>query len=99
MPIAPDPAPTVQQLLAFYLEAGVDCALSDQPVDRLAEPDSVAAAVTREVAPAQQVREIPAAMPAVSRSEIALAPETAIASAREAAQMRRARKQNCSSHV
>ena len=25
----PDPAPTVRQLLAFYLEAGVDCALAD----------------------------------------------------------------------
>jgi DNA polymerase len=87
MPIAPDPAPTVQQLLAFYLEAGVDCALTDAPVDRLAEPDSVTMAATavpvREVTP--PVREIPAATPAVSRSEIAPAPEAAIASAREAA--------------
>src|SRR4030088_2538069 len=38
----PDPAPTVQQLLAFYLEAGVDCALTDAPVNRLADPDIVA---------------------------------------------------------
>ncbi len=87
MPVAPDPAPTVQQLLAFYLEAGVDCALTDEPVNRLAEPDSVTMASTaapvREVAP--PVREIPPAMPAVSRSEIAPAPEAAIASAREAA--------------
>ena len=37
--MTPDPAPTVQQLLAFYLEAGVDCALADEPVDRLADPD------------------------------------------------------------
>jgi DNA polymerase len=89
MPIAPDPAPTVQQLLAFYLEAGVDCALSDEPVDRLAEPDSVtmasAAAPVREVAPPPPVREMPVATPSVSRSEIAPAPEAAIASAREAA--------------
>jgi len=87
MPIAHDPAPTVQQLLAFYLEAGVDCALTDAPVNRLAEPDSVTMASTaapvREVAP--PVREIPPAMPAVSRSEIAPAPEAAIASARDAA--------------
>ena len=34
----PEPAPTVQQLLAFYLEAGVDCALSDEPANRLALP-------------------------------------------------------------
>jgi len=87
MPIAPDPAPTVQQLLAFYLEAGVDCALTDAPVDRLAEPDSVIMAATavpaREATP--PIREMPAATPAVSRSEIAPAPEAAIASAREAA--------------
>ena len=87
MPIAPDPAPTVQQLLAFYLEAGVDCALTDEPVDRLAEPDSVTMAATavpaREATP--PIREMPAATPAVSRSEIAPAPEAAIASAREAA--------------
>jgi uracil-DNA glycosylase family 4 len=87
MPVAPDPAPTVQQLLAFYLEAGVDCALTDAPVNRLAEPDSVTMASTAapvlEVAP--PVREIPPAMPAVSRSEIAPAPEAAIASARDAA--------------
>jgi DNA polymerase len=87
MPIAPDPAPTVQQLLAFYLEAGVDCALTDAPVDRLAEPDSVIMAATavpaREATP--PIGEMPAATPAVSRSEIAPAPEAAIASAREAA--------------
>src|SRR5882724_6413781 len=80
--MTPEPAPTVQQLLAFYLEAGVDCALTDEPVDRLAEPDNVPAAAPREVAPSRKVAEMPAAMPAVSRSEIAPAPETAIASAR-----------------
>src|SRR3954452_13370758 len=83
--MTPEPSPTVQQLLAFYLEAGVDCALADEPVDRLAEPDSVtmaaSAAPVREVAPPRQLRETPSAMPAVSRSEIAPAPETAIASA------------------
>lgn len=83
--MTPESSPTVQQLLAFYLEAGVDCALADAPVDRLAEPDKFPAAAPREVAPAWPVREIPAATPAVSRSEIAPAPEAAIASAREAA--------------
>ena len=75
----------VRQLLAFYLEAGVDCALAEEPVDRLAEPDAPAAAAPRETAPPAPVREMPAAMPAVPRSEIAPAPEAAIASAREAA--------------
>lgn len=85
MSIAPEPSPTVQQLLAFYLEAGVDCALADEPLDRLAEPDSATIAAPRETMPQKLVREMPAAAPAVSRSEIAPAPEAAIASAREAA--------------
>jgi len=83
----PEPAPTVQQLLAFYLEAGVDCALGDEPVDRLAEPDSVPlAAALREAAPQRPVRELP--MPAVApppRADVALAPDALISSAREAA--------------
>jgi len=88
MDFMPEPAPTVQQLLAFYLEAGVDCALGDEPVDRLAEPDSVpaaaAAAAPREIAPARP-REISAAIPAPPRADIALAPDEAISSARDAA--------------
>jgi uracil-DNA glycosylase family 4 len=87
MDFMPEPAPTVQQLLAFYLEAGVDCALGDEPVDRLAESDSVAvaAAAPREIVPPRPAREIPAAMPAAPRADVALAPDEAISSAREAA--------------
>jgi DNA polymerase len=82
--MTPESAPTVQQLLAFYLEAGVDCALTDEPVNRLAEPDLVPAG--REAAPAQPVRTVPAAAASVpaARAEPA-APEAAIQSAREAA--------------
>src|SRR5213079_1502402 len=83
--VTPENAPTVRQLLAFYLEAGVDCALADEPVDRLAEPDSATIAALREIPAQMLVRETPAATPSVSRSEIAPAPEAAIASAREAA--------------
>src|SRR6202048_3133385 len=85
MSLTPEPAPTVQQLLAFYLEAGVDCALAEEPVNRLAEPDQVPAAAPRESAPPRMLRETPAAMPAAPRGEVALAPEAAIISAREAA--------------
>jgi DNA polymerase len=86
MDFLPEPHPTVRQLLAFYLEAGVDCALADEAVDRLAEPDAVAAApVQREVAPPRAIGELPAATPSVPRSETAPVPEVAIASAREAA--------------
>ena len=86
----PEPAPTVQQLLAFYLEAGVDCALGDDPVDRLAETDSVpataAALPPREIAAPRGLRENPAAVPAPPpRADVALAPDQAISSAREAA--------------
>ena len=85
MTLGLEPAPTLKQLLAFYLEAGVDCALTDEPVNRLAEPDPVPAAIQREVAPPKTLRESPAAAPPVPRSETAIAPEAAIASAREAA--------------
>jgi uracil-DNA glycosylase len=80
--MTPDPAPTVQQLLAFYIEAGVDCALTERPVNRLSDPDIIPAA-PRETAPPNPVRTT-AAIPA-ARSEAALAPEAAIYSAREAA--------------
>ena len=79
---APDSAPTVQQLLAFYLEAGVDCALTEEPVNRLSDPDVIPG--LRETAPPNLVRTTPVAIPA-ARSEAALAPEAAILSAREAA--------------
>src|SRR4051794_139082 len=87
MDFIPEPAPTVQQLLAFYLEAGVDCALTDEPVNRLAEPDAVppvAAILPRETAPPARLRETPAMVPAAPRAD-AIAPEAAISSAREAA--------------
>ncbi len=84
--MTPDRAPTVQQLLAFYLEAGVDCALSEEPVNRLSDPDVVPRPRSphRETAPPEPVRTMPAAIP-VARGEPAPAPEAAIASAREAA--------------
>ena len=83
--MTPEPAPTVKQLLAFYLEAGVDCALADEAVNRLSEPATAAviAPVASEPAPPQPVRPQPAAMPAPRKA--APAPEAAIASAREAA--------------
>jgi uracil-DNA glycosylase family 4 len=84
--MTPDPTPTVRELLAFYLEAGVDCALSEAPVNRLADPDIVSAAVgaTPAPAPAQPVRAAPAII-SPARGEPPPAPEAAIASAREAA--------------
>ena len=86
--LTPESAPTVSQLLAFYLEAGVDCALSDEPVDRLAEP--VAPAAIKTTAPtsdASLARPARAATTtfAAPTAEPSPAPDAAIASAREAA--------------
>ena len=78
--MTPERAPTIRQLLDFYLEAGVDCALTDAPVNRLSDPDAAPAAV----ALPEPVRMAPTAIPA-PRQEAAAAPETAIMSAREAA--------------
>ena len=84
--MTPDPAPTVQQLLAFYLEAGVDCALTETPVNRLSDPDIIAARPSEPPQPSP-VRTIPAAPAAITpaRGEAVVAPEAAIISAREAA--------------
>src|SRR3954466_8848947 len=87
MPIAPDPAPTVQQLLAFYLEAGVDCALTDEPVNRLADPDIAPAppkTELREAAVQRTFAQAPITI-AAPRADAMIAPEAAISSAREAA--------------
>jgi uracil-DNA glycosylase family 4 len=87
--MTPDPAPTVAQLLAFYLEAGVDCALAEAPVNRLADPDIAPAPrpsvlQASESAAPQPVRNFAAPAPA-ARGEATPAPEAAIQSAREAA--------------
>jgi DNA polymerase len=78
----PDGAPSVRQLLAFYLEAGVDCALNDEPVNRLADPDAVP--IERSPAVAPPVRTLPAA-PVLSALAEPPTPDAAIASARDAA--------------
>src|SRR5207245_11800239 len=85
--MASDPTPNVHQLLAFYLEAGVDVALAEQPVNRLADPDIAPA--PRDTAPPQPAqpmftKAMPAPLP-ITRGEPPPAPDAAIASARELA--------------
>src|SRR5262245_38566420 len=82
---APEPAPTVAQLLAFYLEAGVDCALSEEPVNRLADPELAPAPAPLEAPPVQIARPMPAAPMLSGLAEAPPAPDAAIASARELA--------------
>ena len=84
--MTPDRAPTTYELLAFYLEAGVDCALSDEPVNRLSDDPRVSdesVAAPRATPQPISARIAPAAMP--QRTDVAPAPEAAIQSAREAA--------------
>jgi uracil-DNA glycosylase len=80
----PEPAPNVAQLLAFYLEAGVDCALGEEPVNRLAEPELAPPPAPREMAPAPVARPMPTA-PILTGLAEPPAADAAIASAREAA--------------
>jgi DNA polymerase len=69
-------------LLTFYLEAGVDCAVAEEPANRLS--DAAPVLEQREAASPKSSRSIPAAVP-VARSEASPAPEAAIHSARETA--------------
>jgi uracil-DNA glycosylase len=79
----PNQRPTARQLLAFYLEAGVDCALSDEPLDRLTDPDIAQA--PREAPPPAPAKVVGTAAPSFFHGEAPPAPDAAIASAREAA--------------
>jgi uracil-DNA glycosylase len=75
----------VQQLLAFYLEAGVDCALGDEPINRLADPELAPeprATVAHQPIPRAAPLPPPVAAP---RADVTVAPDVAINSAREAA--------------
>ena len=86
--MATDHPPTARELLSFYLEAGVDCAIGEEPVNRLADdtpppreeasPDFSREPVRTNLSPP------PLARPA-SATAIAPPPEAATKSAREAA--------------
>src|SRR6202012_5185951 len=86
--MTPERAPTVSQLLAFYLEAGVDCALAEEPLNRLADPekpaDLKASVPSGDVVPPRPYKRTSAAL-VTPASEAPLAPDAAIATAREAA--------------
>lgn len=69
-----------RDLLAFYAEAGVDCALEEQPFDRLAD---IAPAPFAAPQPARVLTS--AAAPSARQAPAIAGPETAAADAREAA--------------
>lgn len=83
-PPSAQPQPTVRELLAFYLEAGVDCALLDEPPNRLLDPE--VAPPPADVPSSPENRPAPASTGMVRAPTAAPpAPDAAIASARDAA--------------
>jgi len=73
--------PSARDLLAFYLEAGVDCALSETPVNRLSEE----AAIEEKPAARPPLFRTANPTPAPVLAEPVPAPDAAITSAREIA--------------
>src|SRR3954468_9894546 len=74
-----DRLPNLHELLAFYLEAGVDCALMDEPADRMVEET-----IAPRERPTSAVAPAPMSRPA-TYGDAAPAPEVAVQAAREAA--------------
>ncbi|MBI3699333.1 MAG: uracil-DNA glycosylase [Afipia sp.] len=74
------PEISARDLLAFYMEAGVDCALSDEPTNRLTE-----AALEEKPASKPPLLRNAAPQPPRPIAELAPAPDLAIATARELA--------------
>ncbi|MGB3445320.1 MAG: uracil-DNA glycosylase [Xanthobacteraceae bacterium] len=79
-----EPPPTVRELLAFYLEAGVDCALLDEPPNRLLDPEIAPPPATVPSPPTNRPAPAPAVI-ARAPASATPAPDVAIASARDAA--------------
>ncbi|ETR76804.1 DNA polymerase [Afipia sp. P52-10] len=85
----PERLPTLQELLAFYVEAGVDCALEETPVNRLADevvsPPQPTLTSERSL-PERTLPPVPASARTVpAAAAAATPPDAAIMAAREAA--------------
>jgi uracil-DNA glycosylase family 4 len=86
--VTPDRARAARELLAFYLEAGVDALLGEAPVDRFAGDEARAEAPRAEPAPAPTARRPPPRPAASGEASTAVAPpapEAAVMAARAAA--------------
>src|SRR6202040_2786221 len=86
--MTPDRARAARELLAFYLEAGVDALLGEAPVDRFAGGDARAEAPRAQPAPAPAARRPPPRPAASGETSTAIAPptpEAAVMAARAAA--------------
>jgi DNA polymerase len=86
--MTPDRARAARELLAFYLEAGVDALLGEAPVDRFAGGEARAEAPRTQPAPAPAARRPPPRPAASGEASTAVAPpapEAAVMAARAAA--------------
>ena len=86
--MTPDRARAARELLAFYLEAGVDALLGEAPVDRFAGGDARAEAPRAQPPPAPAARRPPPRPAASGETSTAIAPptpEAAVMAARAAA--------------
>jgi uracil-DNA glycosylase family 4 len=85
--VTPQQTKAAQELLAFYLEAGVDVALQEETFDRLNEP-AAAVCIAAPADPSRPARERARSQPQARPIEAAAAPpapDTAAIAAREAA--------------
>lgn len=80
-----EPAPTLAQLLTFYLEAGVDCALMDEPVNRLSDMDVAPVREPAEPAKRPPLTSIQGEAKPRPPARVEVSPDVAIAAARDAA--------------
>ena len=83
-------AKSVRELVDFYLDAGVDALVGEEPVDRFADevvppPQPAAARAASPALPRKVVESSVAATPAPPPAPIPASPETAIMAARDAA--------------
>lgn len=90
----PDRPPTARELLSFYLEAGVDCAIGEEPVNRLADDAPPPREEPPPAEPSPETSRAKLALPTLAKPAAATAPlapvaapapEAATRSAREAA--------------
>jgi uracil-DNA glycosylase len=88
--MTPERMLTPQEILAFYVEAGVDCAIGEEPINRLADEAPAPPREMREAPAAPRAeRSLPSApalaRPAPAAPAVAPPPEAAMMSARDAA--------------
>ncbi len=84
--MTPDRDKAARDLLAFYMESGVDAAVAEQPVDRFADLEPTRPAAAPKPAPPARAEALrrPSAMPAAAPAA-PLSPDAAVMAAREAA--------------